>query len=250
VVAFFRIACTPRHGLAMGRFLLGLGHRKIAYISPYYKNLWSMNRHAGLLEAFEGAGIMDGVVKIGAEDYDSVWHLAGDPSARSKDTPSPYLRSLVSIRTEAEELLDACRGKIPKYVYRRIDNIRGQCQNIDAEYAERRYTLPLFEKAFAYKNITAWVGENDGIAMLGWAFCIRKGVRVPQDISIIGFDNTPEAHRNSLSTYSFNLPVAAHMMLSFIINPQIVPRPHYRKPIEIDGMVIRRCTTARNRTSP
>jgi DNA-binding LacI/PurR family transcriptional regulator len=249
-LAVFRIACTARPGLAVGRFMMGLGHRRVAYISPYYRNSWAVNRCAGLMAAYDAAGLGCNVQRIEAEEYFSVWHLAGVRGPEYRARSSSYLKDMESIKRKVERILHAYPGEIPDYVLRRITNIKLQCSSIDTEYAERQYTEPLFEKTLAQNDITAWVCENDGIALLGWNYCLKRRVRIPHDISIIGFDNTPESLLNGLSTYSFNLPVAARSMLSFIINPRSVTLSHMRTPIDIDGMVIKRGTTARARNRP
>ncbi|MBD3419119.1 MAG: GntR family transcriptional regulator [Chitinivibrionales bacterium] len=71
----------------------------------------------------------------------------------------------------------------------------------------------------------------------------KKSITVPQQLSLIGFDDTLEAVLAGLSSYNFNMTAMAHRMLGFVLNMRSVPRT--RRVIEVDGMVVERLTTGK-----
>jgi DNA-binding LacI/PurR family transcriptional regulator len=106
--------------------------------------------------------------------------------------------------------------------------------------------LPLFERALSNKTITAWVMANDYAAMLAVDFLREKKVRIPENLSIISFDNTPGAVEYQLTSYDFNHSGIISMMLNYLIRPSIIPQAQRDKTIGIEGTIIERRSTARN----
>jgi DNA-binding LacI/PurR family transcriptional regulator len=107
---------------------------------------------------------------------------------------------------------------------------------------------PLLEDAYRRKDVTAWVGANDHIALRAVEFLSARGVRVPEDISVAGFDNTHAAFQGNLSSYDFNAPGIVHRLLEHVVGPaRAGVRNAAGEPSEIEGMVIERMTTARAR---
>jgi DNA-binding transcriptional regulator YhcF (GntR family) len=68
----FNLSFGPAPGLTVGRHLRALGHRDIAYLSPFHASEWSQMRLRGLLE-----GLKDGDASVEAftnERFESAWH--------------------------------------------------------------------------------------------------------------------------------------------------------------------------------
>jgi hypothetical protein len=107
---------------------------------------------------------------------------------------------------------------------------------------------PLFMEALTHKSVTAWICVSDGMALSALEFLRESGVAVPGRISLAGFDNAPMlAMENKLTTFDFNAAGFIHAMLNFIVRP---PRPrgaYHHVPIEIEGSVMLRATTANRR---
>lgn len=97
------VATTADCGEVMGRFLLSLGHQKIAYFSPYHAVHWSVARLKGLSTAFEQAGLPDAVLPC-LMDF-STWfgdkNFRGDPSSVPRlklQWPAKYKSTVVSLQ--------------------------------------------------------------------------------------------------------------------------------------------------------
>jgi DNA-binding LacI/PurR family transcriptional regulator len=108
--------------------------------------------------------------------------------------------------------------------------------------ADQAQINPLLERAFADKSVTAWVMANDGMAFRALRFLERAGIRVPQDISILGFDNVPESFEMKLTTYDFSLSSIVHRMLWFILHPDLRRGKCSKNLEEVEGVIVERGT--------
>jgi DNA-binding LacI/PurR family transcriptional regulator/DNA-binding transcriptional regulator YhcF (GntR family) len=218
----FRIAgrCAGRQ---VGRFLLGLGHCRIAYVSLLHAHTWSMERLAGIADQFEFAGLPGGVVPFTAE-------AAAAPSTDAK-TPMAAIRKNLSMLDKISS-----RGFDPDMVFA----MRDAGSAVVARKRDVLLAEPYFVRALADHRITAWVGANDGTAFAALQFLGQHRRQVPRDISVIGFDNAPEAFETRLTTYDFGLSTMVHRMLGFIARPAL----HWSaEPEEVEGIVVERETS-------
>jgi DNA-binding LacI/PurR family transcriptional regulator len=72
---------------------------------------------------------------------------------------------------------------------------------------------------------------------------VSHGKRVPDDISVIGFDDTVDASRRRLTSYNFDVPRAVSASLRHILGPQ-ERAESMRVPVEIEGFLNVRRTAA------
>ena len=78
-----------------------------------------------------------------------------------------------------------------------------------------------FEKVLQFiglQGITAVFAASDMYALEWMRFLLKRGVRVPEDISIIGFDDIPLAAQvyPGLSTISQDIPMRAKMAVEML----------------------------------
>lgn len=126
-----------------------------------------------------------------------------------------------------------------------------------------RQTVPLQEAIGGASAPTALFASNDIGAIALIEACESSGLSVPDDISIVGFDDITIAglHRISLTTVSqplhFQAERAVSLLLERIDNPGIPPR-HVRVPVELQvrgstaparGSRARRSRTRSSRTN-
>jgi DNA-binding LacI/PurR family transcriptional regulator len=81
------------------------------------------------------------------------------------------------------------------------------------------------------------------LAFLALGYLAAKRVRLPGEMSLVGFDNLPEAFGVGLSSYDFNVHGTVRAMLEHILHYR--PRAHERQLglTEIEGQVMERRTS-------
>jgi DNA-binding LacI/PurR family transcriptional regulator len=95
----------------------------------------------------------------------------------------------------------------------------------------------LFDRALTIEKCTAWVCANDYIALHALSYLEKKGIAVPQQIGVVGFDDCEDAINYELTSYNFNLPVVARMMVSSVLYPRSFPLGNEGNRYEVDGVV-------------
>jgi DNA-binding LacI/PurR family transcriptional regulator/DNA-binding GntR family transcriptional regulator len=228
----FSLATSDKPGLQMGRYLAGLGHRRIAYLSPYHRQSWSQMRLAGLARALADAG--------GGADAVTVFVSAG-----SMADEEPF-------RLRAERLADfgALRRSVDAWADSAPPAAAAQARDL------AQWGLPsaamragvnqevgaLCEQALADPLVTAWVFPNDNAALMGLRYLDGRSVAVPARLSVAGFDDAAESVRRRLTSYSFNLPALIAAMLRHVLSPGVGTGSARR--VVIDGHVVPRQSTA------
>ncbi|MBD3164962.1 GntR family transcriptional regulator [bacterium] len=232
-IRFFGVGATESVATReIGRFLIQSGHRRVAWISPLNAAHWSRDRQRGLQEVFREAGLDDGVVSFTIENAGSEIELIDN----DQEVLSWILAGLDHARGECEGLSNLA-GETVGHLRRKVD------MSFKAILL-RRYLEPLCEQALADPAISAWVVANDPAALLALSFLEKRGVKVPQQISVIGFDDSVEAFMRKLSSYNFAGPAVMQAMLHNILDPASFERLHGRgNHIEIEGFFNLRQTT-------
>jgi DNA-binding LacI/PurR family transcriptional regulator/DNA-binding transcriptional regulator YhcF (GntR family) len=222
----FSVATGPACGEEVGRCLVSLGHRRAAVFCPSNTLLGWDERYRGIARAFEQAGCAEGTrlfsiplgedVALTREDrvlarYESYTHRTLDP--------------------DKDHLTDSF---FPNHLAPFLNAKRQQIR-----------MAPLFQKALQDRTCTAWVGLSDSCARTALDFLHRRGVGVPGEISLVGFDNEAESFATGLSSYDFNMAAAVGAMLEHIMGSPLYSSP--AKPqsvvVEIPGRVVARATT-------
>jgi DNA-binding LacI/PurR family transcriptional regulator len=225
----FTAACSPHAGRRVARHLLGLGHRRIAFISPVHGMEWSQTRLTGLREVFAEAGLPDAVRAFVTEG-------------------GFYPR-----RTGLEQQIERLMGMFPQPMSEEDQllarAVRSSGDSIDmamrTEIVHGRL-VPILEQALKDRSITAWVAVSDGFALDCLDFLRDRGVGVPGDLSVIGFDDSHEAFRHGLTSYNFNGPALMHAMVAHVLSRRLPGHTTgSREPIEIDGFISARRTVGR-----
>jgi DNA-binding LacI/PurR family transcriptional regulator len=253
-------------GERIARRLATLGHTSAVFITYFKEAKWSADRYLGVVEQFSriggcvclvadnyaisleqilaGSGLTDKEVRtliaIGrtpsqAKDLELGWQTAkqqGSPRFIAADAELRKNFALLSIiirRNPGGEIVKKACNAV-------IEAIGSHVFETGLEH--------LFKKALACAEATAWICANDATALQALTFLARHGLKVPQDISVAGFDNVPvEALERRLTTTDFNAAGCIHQMLHFIARP---PKPGigYRHSIiEVEGILLERNTT-------
>ena len=227
----FLVGGTTAPGVCVGRLLLGLGHRSIAYFSPFHKINWSRERLAGLRDVARAGGTEATVVPFTINQYTRTAEYL--PSALRHWDLAPLLDSY-------ERWLQGAPETLRSRVEPEIESSLKWAYLAGEVY---RHMEPLFRKALAVKKITAWVAANDNVAAMMLDFLARKKVPVPDRLSVVSFDNSTVALRNYLTSYDFNMQQFASAIVSFILKKGYFARSRKETELEIEGTLVERMTT-------
>jgi DNA-binding LacI/PurR family transcriptional regulator len=218
----FRLGTNNDCGQDIGKYLIRLGHRKVAYLDLELSTPWSTARFEGLQEAYTSCGLKD-----------SVRYVVPGPTAPFEMEAPPIanlaLKNLPS-RNSAEVLR----------VFHR--DWRIIWESIFDEITHFNMREPL-KKLLADTSITAWIAVNDDLAIKCLMFLHEQGIELPQRLSVVGFDDTPEAFFMGLTSYSFNLKGIVRKLVDTVLtSPAKLKRERPVAPVEIPGFVSERRT--------
>ncbi len=226
----FSGTASDEAGRKVARYLLSLGHKAIAYISPFHEYHFSRMRLEGMKETFQMAGIPNGVGELTMNNCYPVSEERIFPDIARKECDTAPLRRFTASwrRRMPPDFADAMDGF--------VDTIHDM---LFTPAVFKRQTTKLFDRARPLRGVTCWVGANDKIGLQALDYLRTNGVNVPHDIAVVGFDNTREALTTGLTSFDFNFPAIAHAMLDHIVT---VPSGTHRgrRGREVDGMVIER----------
>jgi DNA-binding LacI/PurR family transcriptional regulator/DNA-binding transcriptional regulator YhcF (GntR family) len=231
LVKCYSIAHDFEAGRALGRFLLSRNHRRIACWADGSELQWVKERIAGMRRAFADASVPDGVLfySAWADEYLSGAHellRMGNRLARAVGRVSAEL----NVRVRPERMVGIAGALYESGVYR-----------------EKVYMAlePAMQRELAKGEATAWIGLNDSLAIECLRYLQRNGVAVPRKVSVVGFDDSPEAIAWQLSSYNFNGGAAIHRMVDFLLWPDSpISRRENGPMVTVQGFVHERATTA------
>ncbi len=226
----FTVGCSPVSGEIVGNYLLGLGHRRVAGLQLSPSIAFCVNRIEGVRRAFASVGLPDGVVRLTFTDAEYEEH------DREVARRLAELHGLFN-SYEAGEGRQAGTSGRPHHFPELHNSMWGQHM--------RRCMIPLFERALNDAAITAWVAVNDPSGFAALDYLRGQGVRVPEDIAIVAFDNSLESFGLGLSSYSFNPPAVVDAMFVHILQPPHGRRKAAGREIEIPGRVMARRSSER-----
>ncbi len=230
---FFALSRTPEHGRQVGRMLVRQGHRRVAWLSVAPDSYWATVRHAGLCRAFESAGMGEAVV--------SVEGAAADMPTGASEELALFVRDL--------DRRAASRHR-PRFesVTRMFHEDYETLRVMSERRARANRYAPFFDTArrLSRENqCTAWVAASDDLALGALGYLRARGIRVPRDLAVVGFDDSREATEHALTSYNFSAAAYMHAMLRCVLGaaPSLSGRPD-AAPTSFEGFVVERGTTA------
>lgn len=223
---FFDQSYSRQSGNDMGRFLLGAGHRKIAYISPFHGSSWSQKRLSGLKEVFYDTGIKEGVVEFTDSKFTSDWSFM----------------DVVLQNNEIETFLNTSqfKNRLGNLRPERINQTLFEINGLIRDNHIYKESIELFKGALSDQSVSAWVAANDLCAFLCLNFLKQSSVIVPDKISIAGFDNTFQSLKLGITSYDFNTQGLVQSMIDHLINPSSNLYQKDDRILYLSGKVIER----------
>ncbi|MBD3240801.1 MAG: hypothetical protein GF331_09470, partial [Chitinivibrionales bacterium] len=108
------------------------------------------------------------------------------------------------------------------------------------EIALRRALEPVVHEQLERPTPDVIVGANDDVAIAVLDVLLARGLSVPDDCAVVGFDDSPMAEPAQLTSYSFNAPA---VVLEALRYGQTCPeRTGPCRELLVDGFVVRRRT--------
>jgi DNA-binding LacI/PurR family transcriptional regulator len=151
------------------------------------------------------------------------------------------------------ETYEQWKSRVPRHFAARMDSAVNNVvwgAFIDGEIYRQMDVF--FTEALAQGSLTAWVCANDFIASLAADFLAHHKIRVPEDISIIGFDDSPEATRLGLTSYDFNIPGLVRSIIGCILRPSAFATYWREDRVAPEGFIVIRdsCASAAKQGRP
>lgn len=218
-------------GRRIARYVIDIGHTNIAYVTPYPRHDWSVEREEGVRE----------VVRRRRGCRLRIEHAQRETPLLAEQF-NAAVEELVRVLDNERDLL--ARETAPLSTNA---SVRGRVHASPLlNDASRRQELcralyPCFGRLARDSRITVWICANDDVALTAQEFL--RVIEHPPDRqpSLVGVDDTLEASIKGISSYSYNTAAATHMVMNHILSPRRIPRRarHERLAI-VSGTVIRR----------
>jgi DNA-binding LacI/PurR family transcriptional regulator len=190
---FFRLAGRSS-GNAVGKYLLSMGHRRIACISQFSREKFSFvaQRFAGLVLAWRSARLPISHITFRCPESNGLTPSAPPAATKAMATPA----SGILTKPQMEMIFDELR------------------QDTD---------------------ITAWVTINDNLMQQVYKYF---GSLLPNGVSLVSFDDLPEAVYFGVTSFNFNHSRLADAMLAAILSPPSLDKSMGETLIEQPGQLI------------
>jgi DNA-binding LacI/PurR family transcriptional regulator len=204
-----RVFSMPRNVLLAGRmarYLRALGHRRVAYVSPLHWTAWSQDRLEALRAEFHSNAAVTSVEAVVSE-------MEGDTALPVSSSFSEEINAV--LRRRFGDLTSAT-GTTDHMALRKLQT---HAWSLSRLAALRVVMQPLLKRAASLKGVTAWVCANDDTALSALDFLEQRGVRVPRDVSVVGFDDVFDALGRGLTTYNFDRAGAMCAMVNYFLGP-------------------------------
>ncbi len=218
-VALVRALMDREAGRAVGSYLLSRGHRRIAYLGVPPSTSWSADRADGLVEAVERSGMHAEVVPFYVQ-HEGILHPR-EFDRRLRDSVGHAMAGILQQAAGASAYNETAFLR------------RFRASSLDYQSLMSRaplWSIPGFEPtarlALERRDITAWVCANEGMALLASDYLVANGVRVPDDLSVVGIDDVRETLTRRLTMYSFRPHAAIGAAVNSILHPHLLGPGH------------------------
>jgi DNA-binding LacI/PurR family transcriptional regulator/DNA-binding transcriptional regulator YhcF (GntR family) len=242
-IQLFTTTASAFPATLVSRYLLSLKHKRIAFISPFHRAFWSKIRCKNCAAVYRHAGFPDGVRPFVLDRYAYQWEYLQNTGNREGQD----LLTLINQYKQGKEFAHSDFFKKFGNISYSISKYLTEWSCASVEIYKRMRIL--CGKALQDKSITAWLMANDFAATLALDYLKEKNVRVPEDISIIAFDNTLDAMEYQFTSYDFNNNGIVTMMLRYILSPSSIPVAQRGKIVDVEGRIVVRRSTAPARTA-
>lgn len=213
-LGFHDMAYGRESGAVLGRHPSVQRHLRIAWVSPFHGAEWSRNRLEGLRRSLPEGAILHEALGPWVSEWDfqeAVWQ---DPAVWRR------------VRLDGVGRPGGA-----------ADLVRPLMEAIGRDRLFGRFA-PALDAALA-SGSTLWVAASDLVALGCLDWLAARGVRVPEDIALAGFDDTREALRHGMTSVRFDAQAMARAMVRQVLSPA----GSRRRTIHYEGTVVARAST-------
>ncbi len=213
-LGFHDMAYGRESGAVLGGHPAIRKHTRIAWISPFHGAEWSRNRLEGLRQSLPEGTLIHEALSPWVSEWDfqeAVWR---DPEAWKRVR-------LDGVGREAH---------FP-------DLVRPLMEAIGCDRLLQSFS-PSLDEALA-SGSSLWVAASDWVALACLDWLGAKGLRVPEDVALAGFDDSREALRHGLTSVRFDAQMMARAMVRQVLSPQAGGR----RTLHYEGTVVARGST-------
>lgn len=226
-LAYFNIGYSRNAGVQIAEHFLKLGHREIAYLSPFHDSLWSKARLSGIIETF------------GKQDSSFRVHPMLITAAKSEwDYTEQVMNSDDSINMQQSKVMT---DKFPFFLGARIEHFHNEYIHLHRDLLILNTIQSHLDYIIKNPVITAVIAANDLSALLALDYFKGRGIKIPLQISLAGFDNSFNALVNGLTSYSFDTYSMIRAMITHITNNS--NGNNHSNMYSFNGSVVERATT-------
>lgn len=231
-LAVFRHTISGTPARQMGAYLAGLGHKEIAFISPFHSTSWSLNRLNGLQDCFRSLGPG---YRVHPYTLDLGYQLPDEEKGEKGGAVETLYQGIEKVKKSWKAEYPGMDGI--------LDKIRPHLRSVVwNEWVQEQLTTVL-DLAYKRKETTAWVAADDDTALMVMEYFRVKGLRPAKDMTLVGFDDTAEGARYDLTSYNFDFPRFFHGVVMRLLDPPSLSLARSRQPIEIEGRIVERSTS-------
>lgn len=230
----FLTSAYQRAGRAVAQHLRDQGHRKVAYIAANAHATYTRNRLAGVVQVFGEVDHRTGVVPVMVSMGES--GLPDRPAGNDLYLVAGKALSWAKVDGHHDDILNESL----------FNTGRNSLVTTDRLAQMRKSFVPLLQKQLEDTACTAWVCENDTLALLCRDFLLHAGKNIPRDIALAAFDDGPEAFAWGITSYNFDESALVNAMVDHVLHPGRA-RPGADGRVLIEGFVNVRGSTDHRR---
>jgi DNA-binding LacI/PurR family transcriptional regulator len=226
-VALVHFATSSACGLAVGRYLASLGHRHLLYLHRDRPQPWSHARFRGLRDSLAEADI-DGQIRMVR-----VEEPVADNAAVNGFFSGASTRHIASARHRQAMDRALVRMAVPLQVVWR-------------EEMQREALHAGLAGLLRQEAATAWVAESGTLAVRCLRYLRQRRMRVPQRLSLVGFDDPLDAQLGGITCYDFDMRAVAREAVDTLVNSMPERAAAGRaapSEVEVPGFLTVRATT-------
>jgi len=206
---FFDVGYGEEPGHTVGAYLHGLGHRRIAFLSPFHASDWSRERCRGLQRELQKTG---GTLETWVmEEMQNPWTLRDQVIADTKWNQLP---------NALQTMFQTCGGDTQLTPWEELAPLKERAFDLAQMQRMRALLHPLFERVARKSQASAWVLANDLVGLMAQDFWMQSGTSVSRWPHLVAFDNTLESYVRGLDSYEFNTLGLVQQMLYHLVAPR------------------------------